>query len=139
MDRSTFAALLPADAPGTLPYWMLFVSGLAVFNSVQNFLTTSLTKRVYSRSPALVNPLQARTFAVWTLMSAAVRIYASYNISNKVMYDLALISYALAWLHFVSEAVIFRTAGLTGVISPFIVSSTSLVWMIKQYDFYVRV
>ncbi|GAA6019807.1 hypothetical protein JCM10207_003703 [Rhodosporidiobolus poonsookiae] len=139
MDKSTFAALLPADAPGNLPYWMLFVSGLAVFNSVQNFLTTSLTRRVYSRSPASVNPLQARTFAVWTLMSAAVRIYAAYNISNKAMYDLALVSYVLALGHFFSEFALFRTAGFQGALSPFIVATTSLTWMIKQYDFYVRV
>ncbi|BGP17152.1 ergosterol biosynthesis protein [Rhodosporidiobolus nylandii] len=104
-------------------------SGLAVFNSVQTFLTTSLTRRVYSRSAGSVNPLQARTFGVWTLMSALVRIYAAYNISSKPMYDLALASYVLALGHFASEFLVFRTAGLVGVASPFIVA---------KYDFYVR-
>ncbi|GAA6040640.1 hypothetical protein JCM8097_008082 [Rhodosporidiobolus ruineniae] len=138
MDKSTFAALLPTDVPGNLPYWMLFVSGLAVFNSAQNFLTTSLTRRVYSRAPASVNPLQARLFGVWTLMSAFVRIYAAYNISSKPMYDLALVSYVIALGHFASEFAVYRTAGVVGVLSPFIVATTSLTWMIKQYDFYVR-
>ncbi|GAA5835134.1 hypothetical protein JCM11251_000171 [Rhodosporidiobolus azoricus] len=137
MDQLT--TLLPAHAPGNLPYWMLFVSGLAIFNSAQNFLTTKLTKRVYSRAPAgAVNPLQARNFAVWTLLSAFIRIYAAYHIDNKPVYDLALISYILALGHFASEFLIFRSAGFVGVSSPFIVATTSLVWMIKQYEFYVR-
>ncbi|GAA5872391.1 hypothetical protein JCM8547_000916 [Rhodosporidiobolus lusitaniae] len=144
MDNSTFAALLPKNAPGYLPYWMLFVSSLAVFNGVQNFLTTKLTRQVYARSPAnqagrrAVNPLQARTFAVWTLMSAIVRLYAAYNISNKAVYDITLASYVLALGHFTSEFLLFGTAGLKGAASPFIVATTSLTWMIKHYDFYVK-
>lgn len=35
---------------GYLPIWMAFISGVAMFNAVQNFLTTSLTKRVYSET-----------------------------------------------------------------------------------------
>lgn len=31
-----------------------------------------------------VNPLQSRTFAIWTLTSAVVRFYAAYNIENKM-------------------------------------------------------
>lgn len=97
-----------------------------------------------------VTPIQARTFAVWTLMSAAVRIYAAYNIASKEsvlarahsrscrnadcfgtrgsgrLYDLSLISYVLALGHFALEVIVFRTAGLgPGVISPFIVASES--------------
>lgn len=71
---------------------MLFVSSLAVFNSVQTFLTTKLTRRVYSRAPGSVNPLQARTFGVWTLMSAAVRIYAAYHIENKACVHFSFLS-----------------------------------------------
>lgn len=58
-------------------------SSLAIFNSLQNFLTTSLTRRLYSLQPQLVNPLQARTFAVWTLASAFIRLYAAYNITLR--------------------------------------------------------
>ncbi|GAA6014155.1 hypothetical protein JCM11491_004122 [Sporobolomyces phaffii] len=137
MDKEYLLSLLPQDAPGNLPYWMLFVSSLAIFNSVQNFVTTSLTRKVYSRAPAYINPLQARTFGIWTLTSAFIRLYASYHVSNKPIYELAMISYGIAWFHFVSELVVFGTAGLKGAISPFIVSTTSLIWMFKQYDFYV--
>ncbi|GAA6009479.1 Erg28p [Rhodotorula paludigena] len=137
MDKQAILDMLP-QAPGYLPYWMLFVSSVAVFNSAQNYLTTSLTRKVYARSPASVNPLQARLFGVWTLMSAFVRLYASYHVTSKPMYDLALISYVIALWHFGSEAVLYRTCGLKGLAGPLIVSTTSLTWMISQYDFYVR-
>ena len=39
--------VLPQEE-GWLPYWVLFVSSMAVFNSAQNFVTTKLTRRLYS-------------------------------------------------------------------------------------------
>ena len=86
---------------------------------------------------------------MWTLASAAIRLYAAYNISVKGFvasslferkelaawlmkegdrfYDLALISYVLALGHFASEFVVFRTAGIgPGLLSPLIVASASV-------------
>lgn len=37
-------------AEGLLPKWILLVAFTAVFNSVQNFLTLNLTRRLYSRA-----------------------------------------------------------------------------------------
>ena len=80
---------------------------MAIFNSVQNFATLKLTRRLYAGvAPAsskikplfqssthhnapTVTELQARTFAVWTLTSAVVRGYAAYNIHTKVYVSLA--------------------------------------------------
>ena len=99
--------------------------------------------------PVAVNPLQARLFGVWTLMSAAVRIYAAYNLhlkpyaspifsprrptllplhSQKLttstcrMYDLAIVSYILALGHFASEATVYGTAGVQGLAGPLVVA-----------------
>ncbi|EAU85485.1 hypothetical protein CC1G_06386 [Coprinopsis cinerea okayama7 len=131
-------ALLP-QSEGWLAYWQLVVAATAVFNSLQNFVTLKLTRRIYNKNPQPVTPLQARTFAVWTLTSAVVRAYAAYNITNKVIYDMAFFTYLIAFGHFSSELLIFRTASINpGVISPVIVSTTSLAWMFLQYDFYVR-
>jgi len=113
---------------------------MAVFNTVQNFLTLKFTRRLYNVAPQTVTALQARTFAIWTLTSAAIRLYAAYNIHSKAIYDLALLSYLFAFAHFGSELLIFRTANLNfPVISPVIVSTVSLAWMITQYDYYVQV
>ncbi|CAA7267142.1 unnamed protein product [Cyclocybe aegerita] len=133
------APYLPKTA-GWLAYWQLFVATTAVFNTVQNFVTLKFTRRVYNNVPsASVTALQARTFAVWTLTSAIIRAYAAYNINNKIIYDMAFFTYLIAFGHFSSELFIFRTCKLgPGVISPVIVSTTSLIWMFTQYDFYVR-
>ncbi|KIP05018.1 hypothetical protein PHLGIDRAFT_92686 [Phlebiopsis gigantea 11061_1 CR5-6] len=132
-----FRSYLPQDE-GFLPKWILFVAATAVFNTIQNFATLKFTRRVYNTAPS-VTALQARTFAVWTLMSAVVRGYAAYNIHDKSIYDMTLLSYLIAFGHFSSEILIFRTAKLTGAaISPVIVSTVSLFWMIRQYDFYIK-
>ncbi|KZT73153.1 Erg28-like protein [Daedalea quercina L-15889] len=129
--------LLP-QGEGWLPTWQLIVAIMAVFNTAQNFATIKLTRRLYNTAP--VTPLQARTFAIWTLTSAAIRLYAAYNINVKQVYDLALFSYLFAFGHFGSEIFFFGTAKLFGpVLSSVIVSTASLAWMVNQYHFYVHV
>ncbi|KAH7884519.1 Erg28 like protein-domain-containing protein [Phlebopus sp. FC_14] len=131
--------LVPKD-DGLLPKWQLLVATMAVFNTIQNFATLKLTRRLYTGvPPSSITALQARTFAVWTLTSAVVRGYAAYNIHNKIIYDMALFTYLIAFGHFTSELLIFRTAKLNvPVLSPVVVSTTSLIWMLQQYAFYVK-
>jgi len=94
-----------------------------------------------------VTGLQARTFAVWTALSGVVRLYAAYNINQKVcvldshliirasadakccrIYDLTLFTYLFAFAHFTSELLIFRTASFgPGALSPVLVSSESAI------------
>ncbi|KAH9987322.1 Erg28-like protein [Russula compacta] len=126
---------------GLLPTWQIALAATSIFNTVQNFLTLHFTKRLYNNVPAThpVTPLQARTFGVWTLTASVVRLYAAYNIHNKAIYDMALLTYLFAFAHFSSEILIFRTARINiPVMTPVIVATTSLVWMISQYDFYIK-
>ncbi|KAG1733623.1 Erg28 like protein-domain-containing protein [Suillus paluster] len=125
---------------GLLPTWQLIVATMAVFNTIQNFATLKLTRRLYTGVPSSsITALQARTFAAWTITSAVIRGYAAYNINNKTIYDMALLSYLIAFGHFTSEICFFRTAKINGAaLSPVIVSTTSLIWMLKQYEFYVK-
>ncbi|KAL0954847.1 hypothetical protein HGRIS_003786 [Hohenbuehelia grisea] len=133
------AQYLPSS-PGWLPKWQLIVAAMAVFNGVQNFVTLKLTRRIYNNVPSQsVTGLQARTFAIWTLTSAVVRGYAAYHIHEKVIYDMAIATYVLAFAHFSTELLIFRTAKINpGVLSPVIIASSSLIWMLQQYDYYVK-
>lgn len=131
-------ALLPT-ASGFLPKWQFFVAATALFNSVQNLFGTTLTKQVYAGKPAEVTGLQARTFASWTLVSAIVRLYGAYYIHEKAVYELAMWTYAVAMLHFVSEWLVFGSAKLSrGLIGPLIIAPLSLTWMVAQYDHYVQ-
>ncbi|TDL25542.1 Erg28-like protein, partial [Rickenella mellea] len=127
------------QADGLLPKWQLLVAAMAFFNSAQNFWTLKLTRRVYNNAPAEVSALQARTFAVWTLTAGIVRLYCAYHVNEKVVYDLTLFTYLMAFSHFVSEIVFFRTASLIGpAFSPVVVATSSLIWMLTQYNFYVK-
>ncbi|KAH6909003.1 Erg28 like protein-domain-containing protein [Coprinopsis sp. MPI-PUGE-AT-0042] len=136
MDR--IVAFLP-QTPGWLAYWQLIVATAALFNSVQNLVTLKFTRRIYNRADQPITPLQARTFGIWTLTSAVVRLYAAYHITDKVVYDMAFFTYLIAFAHFSSELLIFKTASINpGVMSPVIVSTSSLIWMFLQYDYYVR-
>ncbi|KAF8415016.1 Erg28-like protein [Boletus edulis BED1] len=134
-----FLDALP-QTEGLLPKWQLIVATMAIFNTVQNFATLTLTRRLYTGvAPTSITELHARTFAAWTLTSAVVRGYAAYNIHTKVIYDMALFTYLIAFAHFTSELFIFRTAKFNlPVLGPVIVSTASLVWMLQQYDFYVK-
>ncbi|KAI0671604.1 Erg28-like protein [Trametes maxima] len=138
---TAFAALsayLP-QGPGWLPTWQLIVAVTATLNTIGNLTSVAASRKLYNAAPGSVNSLQSRTFAIWTLTSAVVRYYAAYNIQNKMIYDIALFTYLFAFAHFGSELLIFRTARPAAAnLSPVVVSTTSLVWMLTQYDFYVR-
>jgi hypothetical protein len=115
-----------------------------------------------STSTDLVTGLSARTFAVWTLLAGVIRFHAAYDIHNPTycnnpiptysrLYDLTMWTFGLAWIHFVSEWTIYKTAGVGGgLLSPVIVASTfliflklilatSFIWMITQRQYYVGV
>ncbi|KAF1998782.1 Erg28-like protein [Amniculicola lignicola CBS 123094] len=147
-------AILP-QAKGFLPQWLFITSVLALGNTAQAYLTTSFTQRVYntwnpkyptsstgkvskvpSNSPA--TPLSSRTFGTWTFLQGVVRMYAAYNINDGRFYSLAMCVYAVAWMHFVSEWLVFRTAKWgEGLAGPVIVSTGSLIWMFLQWGSYV--
>jgi len=83
---------------------------VAVFNTVQTFVTLKLTQRLYRERPQDVTWLSSRTFGTWTILSAVVRAYTAYNITNPQVYDICIWSYAIAGFHFVSEWLVFGTA-----------------------------
>jgi hypothetical protein len=71
--------------------------------------------------------------------TSIVRLYAAYNISNPSFYQLAMLTYVVAWGHFMSEWWVYKTthwgAGLAG---PAIVATSSIVWMVMQWGYYVK-
>jgi Erg28 like protein len=116
---------------------------MALGNCVQAYSTLRFTRQVYSgpkganASPATA--LSSRTFGTWTLQSAIVRLIAAYHISNPQVYQLAFCSYAIAFAHFMSEWLMFRsTRWGRGLVGPVLVSTASLVWMYLQWDYYVH-
>ncbi|CAD1809270.1 Ergosterol biosynthetic protein 28 [Candida parapsilosis] len=131
--------ILPFTRGGKLPYWLLFISIVSIFNSLQTYQKDlTLTKRVYNAKPQQVTNLSARTFGTWTLITSIVRLYGAYYITNPQVYQLTQFTFGVAAFHFLSEWLIFRTTSLgKGLAGPLVVSSLSLAWMWLYKDYYV--
>jgi hypothetical protein len=101
----------------------------------------SYAQRVYTgykNSPS-VNPLSSRTFGTWTFLSSIIRLYAAYNISDPLVYQLACWTYGIAAVHFMTEWLIFKsTSWSVGLAAPVFVATGTLSWMLLQMDSYVK-
>ncbi|KZT59132.1 ergosterol biosynthesis protein Erg28 [Calocera cornea HHB12733] len=140
MDQIQDLVTKYAPGPGLLPLWNLIAGSTAVIYAFQNLASDSGSKLVYlaGARKGLVNTLQSRNFALWSLTNGIVRFYFAYNVGNPVVYDITLATYVIATLHFLSEWLVFRTCALGGgVVSPLIVAGSSIVWMTTQREFYL--
>lgn len=124
----------------TRPYTDLpQLAAVSIGNSIQGYVSLGPTRQVYAGPRSAVTPLSARTFGTWTFITAVVRIYAAYNINDRSWYDIAMWVFAAAWGHFMSEWLVFRTAAWgRGLAGPVVISTTSLMWMYLQRDYYIR-
>lgn len=128
---------------GLLPHWLLFISVVSIFNSVQTYQSKdlALTKKVYdSARPGQVTDLSARTFGTWTFITSIIRYYGAYHIvGNKSVYEMVMWTFVVAGAHFISEWLVYRTVKFgKGLAGPLIVSTVSFTWMYLQKDYYVR-
>ena len=99
---------------------------------------TNLTHHNRGRKYTEVTTLSSRTFGTWTFLAAIVRVYAAYNIATPALYDLCLWSYVIAFAHFFSEWLFFKTARLgEGLLGPVLVSTLSILWMALQREAYL--
>ncbi|GCB18702.1 ergosterol biosynthetic protein 28 [Aspergillus awamori] len=126
----------------TCPFFSIQVSVVSAANSIQAYRSESYAADLYNgkapdgRPPT--NPLSSRTFGTWTFLSSVVRMYAAYNLNNPAVYDLALWTFGIALVHFVGEWLGFGSAQLKGrFVSPLIVASSTLAWMLTQREAYL--
>jgi hypothetical protein len=86
-----------------------------------------------------VTPLSSRTFGTWSLIQAFVRFYAAYNIDHPAFYQLAYLTYLVAFGHFMSEWFLYGTCRWGKPLAgPVIVSTGTLVWMWLVWGDYVQ-
>ncbi|KAI9844449.1 MAG: ergosterol biosynthesis protein [Thelocarpon superellum] len=131
----TLRSMLPPH-DGFLPLWLLLVAVTGTGNSIQAYNTLHYTRRVYS--PEAVNPLSARTFGTWTLLTSVIRFYAAYHINDPTIYQMTLWAHGIAFFHFVSEWRYFRTTSWDLPLAfPICVASFTLVWMFTAWSYYV--
>ncbi|AET39420.1 Erg28p Ecym_4362 [Eremothecium cymbalariae DBVPG len=125
---------------GYLPKWLLLISVISVFNSIQTYVSQDLTRKVYEGKPSETTALSARMFGTWTFVSAVIRLYGVFFLHEEHIFQLTFISYAIALFHFLTEWLIFGTCRLgKGSLGPFVVATTSLVWMYLTKEYYTGV
>ncbi|KAL4957118.1 hypothetical protein BDW69DRAFT_180884 [Aspergillus filifer] len=127
---------------GLLPKWLVLVSVVSAANSAQAYLSEAYTAQLYNGRLAdgrpYTNAHSSRLFGTWTFLSAIIRFTAAYNMNNAPVYNMAASTFGLALLHFVAEWLIFGSAQLKGrFVSPLLVASGSLAWMLTQRDAYL--
>ncbi|KAJ2077821.1 ergosterol biosynthesis protein [Coemansia sp. RSA 988] len=125
---------------GGLPKFIWLSAVFSVFNTVQCMVSPlGMTRKIYSQQPQQVTPLTSHLLATWTALSAILRYKCAFNMDNAILYDLTFWSYVIAGTHFLSEIVVFRSVKFPGpVISTFCVAITSILWMIKDREFYIN-
>jgi len=142
---------------GFLPYWLPVVRSVvfscsvspgdenqviafSVLNTTQCYNSSSFARRTFDgpASAAEVTSFASRLFGSWSFLSGLVRFYAAYNIHDKHLYFLALCTYMIVLSHFAGELLVYGTMKIgKGVAPPLFVATTSVVWMLTQWSFYV--
>lgn len=121
------------------------ISVVSIANSVQSYTSLKGTQEVYA-GPAVaatskasqeqsspVTPLSARTFGTWTAISSIVRLYAAYHINDPTIYEICMWTFGIAFVHFMSEWLVFGTARWSrGLAGPVFVATGTLTWMMLQ-------
>ena len=125
------------NAMRALQGWIFVVGVMALANTVSCYVNHSfLGSRLYTAAPEKANDLTGRLFGIWTLVSALLRLSSAILITNRALFNLTFLSFVIAFVHFLSEAFIYKTAPLTvGVLTPMIVSAVSILWMMVVYCF----
>lgn len=151
------STLLPPTSEGYLPIWLWVVASTALVNGIVNLLTpddegaaakksarptANPSHKVYSspKGQTSSTALTARLFGTWNVLSALVRFAAAYEPNNKSVYALCAATFALALMHFGTEAVNWGNIDVrkVGSASPFVVASVSLTWMVAQWGHYAK-
>ncbi|KAJ5727131.1 hypothetical protein N7493_004951 [Penicillium malachiteum] len=122
---------------GLLPKWLLFVSAVSAINSLQAYTSANYTSLLYTNGSVPCEPLSGRVFGTWTFLSAVIRMTAAYNITTPAVYDLAIWTYAIALTHFTGELIVGNASLKGRFLSPLIVASTSIAWMVMQRGEYL--
>ncbi|KAI1320148.1 ergosterol biosynthesis protein-like protein Erg28 [Xylariaceae sp. FL0255] len=123
---------------GYLPYFLLLPATVAVIHSVVCYLIPpSISMKAFSGPNAPpANGVLARVYGVKNIYTGAIRFYAAYHISNPQVYDLAMLTFAGVLFLYGAELFVYKTSRFREVSEPFLMSGSTLIWMLNQRSWY---
>ncbi|KAL2267231.1 hypothetical protein VTJ83DRAFT_4508 [Remersonia thermophila] len=108
-------------------------------DSTRKLKPASSTGKDAAKAVDQVTPLAGRLFGTYTFLAGIIRFYASYQIENPAMYQMALLTHVVAAVHFTSETLVFKTIRFSGPQAfPFLAAYSGTLWMLLQYHHYVQ-
>jgi hypothetical protein len=119
--------IIPAQA---LKFWLVGAASLRFLSVVIGIFKPDIfKKRVFRLRPDYVNPLYGRTFSAWTFVTCMLCVLCAARMEEPTLYLATMGSFGVALLKFCAEYLVYKTVDTKGFMSPFIISSVSLVWM----------
>eukprot|EP01118_Nematostelium_gracile_P012482 TRINITY_DN4558_c0_g1_i1.p1 TRINITY_DN4558_c0_g1~~TRINITY_DN4558_c0_g1_i1.p1 ORF type:complete len:147 (-),score=34.10 TRINITY_DN4558_c0_g1_i1:12-407(-) len=117
-----------------LRIWLLVVAGLSVFGAGLGVLwPESIRFAQFNVQQDQVTPLAARFFTAWTLLASIVRTTGAFNLNDRGAYLSTLGTFFVAWYVYGTEIFYYNTITLRTAWAPAFISTTSIIWMIKEY------
>lgn len=115
-----------------LAWWLVIVFSMRAFSVVMGYLKPSvLGDNVFPKAGKEgFNGLGGRLFAVWTVLSGAAALFTAANLDNHAMVWMGAFTFATALVFFLIELLVMRTMSLRTFMSPCIVASLSLTWLL---------
>ncbi len=108
-------------------------------DSINVVKPASSTGKDAEKAKDQVTPLAARLMGNYTVLAGLIRIYASYQLENHALYQLAIWTHVVAALSFTSETLYYKTIRFSGPQAfPFAAAYSGLIWMSLQYGHYVQ-
>lgn len=120
-----------SQRPRALRIWIAFVAAAALFATVLGYTRIeSVRDKQFSLVPDQVSPLAGRLWAVWTLLAALVRLATAADSSQPALYLVCAASFAIAFVFYATELLVYSTVPPANVTGPAIASTVSLGWML---------
>lgn len=115
-----------------LAWWLVFVFVMRAFSVVMGYIKPSvLADNVFPKAGKDgFSGLTGRLFAVWTVLSGAAALFTAANLNNNTMVWMGAFTFATALVFFLIELFFMGTMSLRTFMSPCIVASTSLTWLL---------
>jgi nucleoside-diphosphate-sugar epimerase len=130
-EQQRLEAAKPKERLPLLSYWLILVSLVSLFGTVQAFSTTDLLKQFqFNLAQDQVTPLAGRLFGCWTLLATLLRLNCALEPSNRSIYRLTVITFMVAAGFYGHNFLIAKTIDLRNVAMPLAFALPSLTWML---------
>jgi hypothetical protein len=114
-----------------LSYWLLVVSFMSLFGTLQAFYSTALLKQFqFNLKQQEVTPLAGRLFGCWTTLATLIRVCCALEPSNVTVYRLTIATFILAISLFIHAVIIARAMSFRNAMMPMVFALPSFVWMV---------